>query len=123
MIGVNRMKINKLLSMICDPVKRQMLTEFKVLGFCFSHQVQRFVDDKEEEFHKVLSELKVDKNGYAEATFLNFKLIVTAFEIDNDKQAESTVIVHVVSIDEQFESVIQKQDIQNFLNSGAIEIE
>ena len=107
--------------MICEPLKRHLLTDFKVLGFCFSHQVQSVVNDKEEEFYKVLSALEVDGNGCAEASFLNFKLIVTVFEIEDEKQSESTFIVHVVSIDEDLEERLQKEDIKEFLNGVSIE--
>lgn len=107
--------------MICDPVKRQMLTEFKILGFCFSTQVQRVVNDNEDELYIVLSKIEFDGNGHAEASLNNLKLIITAFEIIEENQSESTVIVHVVSIDEDLEERLQKEDIKEFLNGVSIE--
>jgi hypothetical protein len=111
-------KINNLLRKVCDPLKRQMLIEFKILAFCFSNQVQRVADDNEEALYKVLSSVEINENGCAEASFINLKLIVNVFEISGEKQSKNTFIVHVVSIDEELEQKLQQQDIKAFLESG-----
>jgi hypothetical protein len=109
--------------MTCDSIKRDLLNEFKVISFCFSNQVQRVADNNEEAFYKVLSELNVDENRCAEASFHNLKLIVNVFEIAEEKQSENTFIVHVVSIDEELEQKLQQDDIKAFLEHGGIEID
>tara|TARA_R110001583_G_scaffold186087_1_gene346623 strand:+ start:128 stop:502 length:375 start_codon:yes stop_codon:yes gene_type:complete len=118
---------NNLLRMICDPVKRQLLIEFRVIRFCLSNQIKQVVDDNEEGFYQVLSSIKIDKNGYAEVSFNIFRLFISAIELESEldnKQSESTIFLHVVTINEQLESEIEQQDIQEFLNqSGAINIE
>jgi hypothetical protein len=124
------MKINKLLSMICDPVKRQMLVEFRVIRFCLSNQVSEIIDDKEEEFYKALSKLNIDENGFAEASFFTFRLFISVIELESEldsklenKQSESTTFLHVVAINEELERDVEKQSIQEFLGSGEISIE
>jgi hypothetical protein len=110
------MKINNLLRMTCNSIKRDLLNEFKVLSFCFSNQVQRVADAHEAAFYKVLSCVDINKNGCAETSFHNLKLIVNVFEIADEKQSENTFIVHVVSIDEELEQKLQQDDIKAFLD-------
>jgi hypothetical protein len=105
------MNINNLLSMVCDPIKRQMLVEFRVVRFCLSNQVRQAVDDNEEQFFQVLSNIKVDQNGYAEVLFNKFRLFISVIKLENEldeKQSESTIFLHVVAINEQLESKIYK---------------
>jgi uncharacterized protein YyaL (SSP411 family) len=120
---MSKEKLCHLLQMICHPLKRQMLIEFKILIFCFSNQVQRIVNDKEKQFYKVLSSIEVDENLYAEASFLNFKLIINVFEIDDENQAEATCILHIVTLDEELEQKLQNEDIKAFLEQSGVEID
>lgn len=111
--------------MISDPVKRQMLVEFRVLRFCLSNQIRQVVDDNEEQFFQVLSNIEVDENGYAEVLFNKFRLFISVIELESEldkKQSESTIFLHVVTINEELERDIEKQSIKEFLN-GAISIE
>lgn len=115
--------LSKLLSMICDPAKREQLFEFKMIIVCTSKSVNKIAEEKEERFYQVLSEIEVDENGYANAALDQFKLYITVFEVQEEQQSQGTVFFHVVSLDEEIERELEQKEAAQFLKSGVIEIE
>lgn len=117
---MSKEKLRRILSMIIDREKRQHLIDFKLVAFCVSSQVNKIIND-EEKFYKALSEIDINENGYAEASFKNMKLYITVIEVE--EQQENLIIFHIVSIDEELERQLEQESISEFLESGVIEIE
>ncbi|MFT6908440.1 MAG: hypothetical protein ACJAS1_005141 [Oleiphilaceae bacterium] len=118
---MSKEKLCNLLRMICDPVKRQLLIEFRVIRFCLSNQIRQVVDDNEDEFYEALSKLEIDENGYADVSFFTLRLFISAIvlksELDSN-QSESTIFMHIVAINEEIQHELEKKDIKEFLDSG-----
>jgi len=87
-------------------------------------QVNKIIEENEEAFYQILSKINVSNDGYAKAHIEQYELYITVFEVqDDDRQSEGTIFLHVVSIDEELERKLQQEDIDEFMKSGAIEIE
>ena len=120
---MSKEKLSRILSIIIDCEKRQHLIDFKLVAFCVSKQVENVIDGDDEYFYRVLSQINVDENGYAEALFKKLKLYITVIEVEDEEQQENLIIFHIVSIDEELERQLEQESISEFLESGVIEIE
>lgn len=117
-------KLDRLLCLLSDPIKRKQVIDFDLISICFSDQVKDTIKNKEEIFYELLSKVRFNDDRSATIQFNEIKLFMYCIEIEEKAQSENNIIIQVSSLDEELKrrkSVIQ--NIAHFLESGTIEIE
>lgn len=119
--------IYKLLSLVSDPIARQHLVACEVLKFDFSNDVTKALKNvkcQEDYFYRVLSEAQIDDLGSAKIHINGVLFWMDFTEMpDVPGQSQNTIFVWFITNEENEEMVGYKIEAEEWLASGAIEIE